>query len=56
MPEKKSICTFTGDEIGKDHIICIGTKGNYYLVKFDSSEKGNLAQKIEEKYFLKQNN
>jgi len=56
LPEKKSICTFTGDEIGKDHIICIGTKGNYYLVKFDSSEKGNLAQKIEEKYFLKQNN
>ena len=53
LPEKKVICTFTGEEIGKEHIICIGTKGNYYLAKFDSNKSGNLAQKIEEKFFLK---
>ena len=34
LPEKKTICTFSGDEIGRDHIICIGARGNYYLVKF----------------------
>ena len=53
LPEKKAICAFTGDEIGKEHIICIGTKGNYYLVKYDSNQKDKLALKISEKYILK---
>lgn len=56
LPEKKSICTFTGYEIGKEHIICIGAKGNYYLVKFDSHQSDILALKINEKYILKQDN
>ena len=53
LPEKKAICTFAGDGIGKDHIITIGAKGNYYLVKYDSLQKEDLALKIDEKYILK---
>ena len=56
LPEKKAICAFTGYEIGSDHIICIGTKGNYYLVKYDTIQKNNLAVKINEKYILKNGN
>ena len=56
LPEKKAICTFAGYEIGNDHIISIGAKGNYYLVKFDNLHKEELALKIEEKYFLKIDN
>ena len=56
LPEKKAICTFTGNEIGREHIICIGTKGNYYLVKYDSLQKNNLALKIKEKYILRISN
>ena len=53
LPEKKSACIFAGDEIGKNHIISIGAKGNYYLVKYDCLQKEDLAEKIEEKYILK---
>ena len=56
LPEKKAICAFTGYEIGKEHIICIGTKGNYYLAKFDSQQSDKLALKINEKYILKPEN
>jgi autophagy-related protein 18 len=56
LPEKKAICTFTGYEIGVDHIICIGTKGNYYLVKFNCLQKESLALKISEKYILRPEN
>ena len=56
LPEKKAICTFTGYEIGDDHIICIGAKGNYYLVKFNIFQKESLALKISEKYILRTEN
>ena len=53
LPEKKAACIFAGDEIGKNHIISIGAKGNYYLVKYKSNKKEDLAEKIDEKYILK---
>ena len=56
LPEKKAICTFSNfmeDEIEKEYITCIGTKGNYYLVKFDKDKNDSLAEKVCEKYFLK---
>ena len=56
LPEKKAICTFSNfmeDEIEKEYITCIGTKGNYYLVKFDKDKNDTLAEKVCEKYFLK---
>ena len=53
LPEKKTICAFSGEEIGKDHIICIGARGNYYLVKFDNLKKEDLALKINEKNILR---
>lgn len=56
LPERKSICAFAVDEIGNDHIICFGTKGNYYLVKYDKVEKENLALKIKERNILKIDN
>ena len=56
LPEKKTICAFSGYEIGKDHIICIGARGNYYLVKFDTLLKEDLALKINEKYILRTEN
>ena len=56
LSEKKAICAFSGYEIGRDHIICIGTKGNYYLVKYDTIQKDNLALKVNEKYILKNGN
>ena len=56
LSEKKAICAFSGYEIGRDHIICIGTKGNYYLVKYDTIQNDNLALKINEKYILKNGN
>ena len=42
-----------GNEQEKNNIICIGTKGNYYLVKFNKDKSENLALKVCEKYFLK---
>ena len=56
LPEKKTICTFSGDEIGRDHIICVGARGNYYLVKFNNLQKEDLALKINEKYILRAEN
>ena len=56
LPEKKTICAFAPEEIGNDHIICIGTKGNYYLVKYNNHEKENLALKVRERYILKIDN
>ena len=56
LPENKVICTFAnflGNEQEKNNIICIGTKGNYYLVKFNKDKSENLALKVCEKYFLK---
>ena len=53
LPEKKVICTFGDNGIGKEYIICIGSKGNYYLIKFDYENRSSLAHKIDEKYFLK---
>ena len=56
LPEKKSICTFINfleDEHEKEYILCVGTKGNYYLVKYDKNKNGTLAEKVCEKYFLK---
>jgi WD40 repeat protein len=56
LPENKVICTFAnflGNEQEKNNIICIGTKGNYYLVKFNKDKSQNLALKVCEKYFLK---
>lgn len=59
LPEKKTICAFSAYEIGKDKItciICIGARGNYYLVKFDNHKKEELALKINEKYILRGEN
>ena len=56
LPEKNVICTFANfmeNEQGKDFIICIGNKGNYYLVKFDKDKSEDLALKVCDKYFLK---
>ena len=56
LPENKVICTFANfleNEIGKNYIICIGTKGNYYLVKLNKDKNENLSLKVCEKYFLK---
>ena len=56
LPEKKAICTFINfleDEQEKEFVLCIGSKGNYYLVKFDKNKNGTLAEKVSEKYFLK---
>ena len=56
LPEKKAICAFAGYEIGNNHIISIGAKGNYYLAKFDNIHKEELALKVDEKYILKIDN
>ena len=56
LPENNVICTFANfmeNEQGKDYIVCIGNKGNYYLVKFDKEKSESLALKVCEKYFLK---
>ena len=56
LPENEVICCFANfmeNEIGKGYIICIGNKGNYYLVKFDKDKSEDLSLKVCEKYFLK---
>ena len=56
LPEKKAICSFIHfleDEQDKEYVVCIGIKGNYYLVKFDKDKSDTLAEKVCEKYFLK---
>ena len=56
LPEKKAICSFIHfleDEQDKEYVVCIGIKGNYYLVKFDKDKCDTLAEKVCEKYFLK---
>lgn len=56
LPEKYVICSivnFFENEQHKKYVICIGNKGNYYLVIFDKNKSENLALKICEKYFLK---
>ena len=56
LPENKVICCFSNfleNELGKEYVICIGSKGNYYLVKFNKDKSEDLALKVCEKYFLK---
>ena len=47
--EHKAVCTFS---VIPYHIICIGSKANYYLTKFDDSKKGCLGHREEEKSLL----
>ena len=56
LPENKVICCFANleeNDQGKEYVICIGSKGNYYLVQFDRDKSEDLAMKVCEKYFLK---
>ena len=56
LPENEVICCFGNfmeNDNGKGYIICIGKKGNYYLIKFDKDKSKDLSLKVCEKYFLK---